>query len=98
MTDPQWERRAGGGPTRYDLVVWVPHFMTRDMRKARIGYIVKQKNKHRCRAWLVFTTATDSGRTPLVWAQDTYLCRLDDLKADDAKDAAKLLLTAGERA
>jgi len=51
-----------------------------------VGYIIKKKNKHRCRDWLVYWY-------PASWTR-TYIGHLKDMKHPEAKLAAQLLIGA----
>ena len=89
MNDPQWERIQAGGRERWNLVEWRAYNAAqRGMYRHYIGYIIKIKNKHRCRAWYVHFVENR-------WVGDSqYLGRLTDMKHDEAKAAAKLLILA----
>lgn len=91
MNEPQWERLTKQGKERWNLTEWrdYGHGMRGRFRHI-VGFIVKLKNKHRCRAWLVYYSEVQ-------WENATYIARLDDMKAPEAKDAARLLLLAQRR-
>lgn len=92
MNDPQWERIQTGGRERWNLVEWQPYEKPyRGTYRHYIGYIIKIKNKHRCRAWYVHYTE-------MTWpGLGTYLGRLVDMPREEAKAAAKMLLLAQRR-
>jgi hypothetical protein len=53
-----------------------------------LGFIMKKKNKHRCRDWLVFVCPDGFN--------GSYLGLLQDMRRDEAKAAAQLLLGVQE--
>lgn len=86
MNEPQWGRVASGGRERWNLTEWRNYnSLMRGMYTHTIGYIIKVKNKHRCRAWCVFSMDE---------LNSVYVGRLDDMSRNEAKAAAKMLLLA----
>lgn len=79
--DYQWERRTGGLKECWDLRYY--HKVMGGIGSNVIGSIRKQKNKHRCRKWIV---AVNTG-----W-DFKHVCVLDDMKRPDALEAAKMIL------
>jgi hypothetical protein len=77
----QWERRTGGMKECWDLRRYRIAF-GRTMSDV-VGTTRKQKNKHRCRKWIV---AASNG-----W-DFTHVCVLDDMKRPEALEAAKMLI------
>lgn len=80
-TDYYWKRSQTPGAER-----WLLHEHWPDSELERIvGVLVKAKNKARCRVWNVRHWQDGDG----VW---TTIAVLKDMKAAEAKDAAKLIL------
>lgn len=80
-TDYHWKRSVSPGAER-----WLLHQCWPDSDLERIvGVVVKVKNKTRCRLWNV-RCWQDAG---FVWET---VAVLRDMKTDEAKDAAKLIL------
>jgi len=80
-SDYQWERRTGDLKESWNLRHYHRYLGAQASRV--IGTIRKQKNKHRCRKWIV---AVDDG-----WGLK-HVCVLDDMKRPDALEAAKMIL------
>jgi hypothetical protein len=80
-TDYYWERARVTGAERWLLQESWPDS---DLERI-VGTIVKVKNKHRCRVWHVRRWGNNS----FVWET---VAVLRDMKADEAKDAAKTIL------
>lgn len=91
MSEPQWERIQNGGRERWNLVEWVPYRYSQGTDKYRhvIGYIIKTKNKHKCKDWLVrYAEVRHADLHPIT------LATLKQLSAVEAKAVARMLLIA----
>jgi hypothetical protein len=80
-TEYHWERARGAGAERWLLQESWPDS---DLRRIA-GTVSKVRNKHRCRMWNVRRWNTD------IYTWETVAV-LRDMKADQAQDAAKLIL------
>jgi len=81
MTEYYWERARVTGAERWLLQESWPDS---DLERI-VGTIVKVKNKIRCRVWHVRC----EGNNSFLWET---VAVLRDMKADEAKDAAKLII------
>lgn len=90
MNDISWRGAGRSGAERWDLVETKPYpAPMRGMYRHIIGSVMKVKNKHCCRDWVVHYAEKLGTRGTRI-----YLGRLDDMTRDEAKDAARLLILA----
>jgi len=80
-----WERRTGGMKECWDLRQYRSRFG--HVTSYVVGTIRKQKNKHRCRKWIV-SASND-------W-DFVHVCVLDDMKRHEALEAAKMILLSSK--
>ncbi len=86
MEKPHWIRRPGGRE-RWSYVKYVKYpYDNANTYPLYLGYIIKTKNKHRCRDWLVYTQLQDD--------HGEYVGALKDMMPDEAKATAQLLIGA----
>lgn len=87
MNDRTWENIRHGGRERWNYVEWKEYAApTRGRYRYVIGYIIKTKNKHKCKDWLVQCTS--------VRHADMYpitLAKLTRLSASEARNVATII-------
>ena len=90
MNEPQWERIQHGGRERWNLVEWRNYGANlRGAYRHVIGYIIKAKNKRKCKDWLVqYAEIRHADLHPIT------LAKLEQLSAAEAKAIARLVLLA----
>lgn len=85
MTDRYW-RKSDHTRRAWEYCETREGFYTGALSAFVVGYIIKKKNKHRCRDWLVYCYTSGVGRI--------YLGQLKDMPAPEAKQTAQLLIGA----
>ena len=90
MTEPHWERVNTAERERWDLTE-IRNY-TAPFRGAYhhvIGSIMRVKNNSRCRDWVVHYSEVLS-----ITGSRQYLGRLDDMRREEAKTVARMLILA----
>lgn len=85
MNDRYW-RKSNSGRAVWDYCETRTNPFHGEQQPYVVGYIIKKKNNHRCRDWLVYWY-------PTAWTR-TYLGQLRDMKTAEAKLTAQLLIGA----
>lgn len=88
MSDRTWENIRHGGRERWNYVEWREYGPTFKGRYRHvIGYIIKVKNKRKCKDWLVqYSEIRGASLHP------TTLATLKQLSAADARSVATIIL------
>lgn len=86
MSERYWVRNESASRTTWQYCEDRRSLYDGARKTYTVGYIIKKKNNHRCRVWLVYWY-------PVAWER-TYIGSLKDMKTHEAKAAAQLLIGA----